>query len=82
MPGQRSGRRPSEVRIRVAGVEVAVSGESREDCLRQLERAVQDVEAEGATCASTHSLPEARYRVTPAGAAYLQGYREGQGDGR
>jgi hypothetical protein len=62
-----SGRRPearplgtSEVRLRVGGVEIAVVGESREDCLRQLERAAQEVEGET-------RLAETRWGLTDAG---------------
>jgi len=35
----------SELRLRVGGVEIAVAGTSREDCLRQLEAAAQEVDA-------------------------------------
>jgi hypothetical protein len=32
------------VRLRIAGVEIRVTGETREDCLRQLEAAVEAVD--------------------------------------
>jgi hypothetical protein len=50
----------SELRIRVGGVELAVAGESREDCLRQLERAAREVDAET-------RLAETRWGLTDAG---------------
>jgi hypothetical protein len=52
--------RVSELRIRVGGVEIAVAGESREDCLRQLERAAQEVDGET-------RLAETRWGLTEAG---------------
>ena len=62
-----SGRRPearplgtSEVRLRVGGVEIAVAGESREDCLRQLEREARVVDGE-------IRLAETRWGLTDAG---------------
>jgi hypothetical protein len=63
----RSGARPlgtSELRLRVGGVEIAVAGESREDCLRQLERAAREVDGET-------RLAETRWRLTEAGRRVL-----------
>ena len=51
----------SELRIRIGGVEIAVTGTSREDCLRQLEAAAEEVDREA----------EARYLVTDAGRRVL-----------
>jgi hypothetical protein len=59
----RSGARPlgtSELRLRVGGVELAVAGESREDCLRQLEAAAREVDEET-------RVAEARWGLTDAG---------------
>lgn len=50
----------SELRIRIGGVEIAVTGTSREDCLRQLEAAAREVDEEERQAAT-------RYRLTPAG---------------
>jgi hypothetical protein len=54
----------SELRLRTGGVEIRVEGESREDCYRQLEEAVREVEREER---------EARWRVTEAGRKALGG---------
>ena len=53
----------SELRVRVGGVEIAVTGESREDCFRKLEAAVQELEREEREARQA----EARWRLTPAG---------------
>jgi hypothetical protein len=61
--GRQTEARPldvSELRIRVGGVEIAVAGESREDCLQQLERAVREVDGET-------RLAETRWGLTDAG---------------
>jgi len=50
----------SELRLRIGGVEIAVVGESRADCLRQLEAAAVEVDAET-------RLAETRYTLTEAG---------------
>ena len=50
----------SELRIRIGGVEIAVAGTDREDCLRQLERAAQEVDEET-------RMAEARWGLTEAG---------------
>jgi len=50
----------SELRIRVGGVEIAVAGADREDCLRQLERAAREVDGET-------RLAETRWGLTEAG---------------
>jgi hypothetical protein len=50
----------SELRLRVAGVEIAVIGESREACLRQLEAAMVEVDGEP-------RQDETRYRLTESG---------------
>jgi ribosomal protein S11 len=50
----------SELRLRVGGVEIAVVGESREDCLRQLDAAAVEVDA-------ATRLAETRYALTEAG---------------
>jgi hypothetical protein len=50
----------SELRLRIGGVEIAVVGESRADCLRQLEAAAQEVDAET-------RLAETRWGLTEAG---------------
>ena len=59
------------MRIRIGGVEIAVVGESREDCLRQLEWAAREVDQEA----------EARWALTPRGRAAARLIRE-QGAGR
>jgi hypothetical protein len=53
------------LRIRIAGVEIAVVGTSREDCLHQLEAAAREVDA-----------GDARYVLTPKGEAALAEERE------
>ena len=53
----------SELRLRVGGVEIRVTGESREDCLQQLLAAAQEVEREDPP----------RYRLTRKGEAALAG---------
>ena len=50
----------SKLRLRVGGVEIRVTGESREDCLRQLEAAVEEVDRE-------QREAEARWALTAAG---------------
>lgn len=66
--GQKSGGGTghSELRIRVGGVEIAVAGESREDCFRQLEQAAQEVDEET-------RLGETRWGLTDAGRRALEG---------
>ena len=59
-------RRPQgigELRLRVGGVEIAVMGTSREDCLRQLEQAVQEVDAETSRATVRWGLTEAGRRA-------------------
>jgi hypothetical protein len=53
----------SELRIRVGGVEIAVAGVSREDCLRQLEAAAQEVDAETRRVETRWGLTEAGRRA-------------------
>lgn len=55
----------AELRIRIGGVEIAVTGTSREDCLRQLDEAAREVDRE----------EEARWLVTEKGREAL-GQRE------
>jgi hypothetical protein len=50
----------SELRLRIGGVEIAVVGESRADCLRQLEAAAREVDGET-------RLAETRWGLTEAG---------------
>lgn len=50
----------SQLRIRIGGVEIVVDGESRQDCLRQLEEAAQEVDGQELEAG-------VRYRVTEAG---------------
>jgi hypothetical protein len=50
----------SELRLRVGGIEIAVAGTSREDCLRQLEAAAQEVDAAARRA-------ETRWGLTAAG---------------
>jgi hypothetical protein len=62
----RTGARPlgvSELRIRVGGVEIAVVGDSREDCLCQLERAAREVDAETRATETRWGLTEAGRRA-------------------
>jgi hypothetical protein len=40
----------SELRIRIGAVEIAVTGTSWEDCLRQLEAACQEVDHQAEAC--------------------------------
>ena len=56
----------SELRLRVGGVEIRVTGVSREDCFRQLEAAAQEVDRETLEA-------ETRYRLTEAGRRALAG---------
>jgi hypothetical protein len=56
----------SELRLRVGGVEIAVVGESRADCLRQLDEAAREVDA-------ATRLAETRYALTEAGRRALAG---------
>ena len=58
----------SELRLRIGGVEIAVTGTSRQDCLQQLEAALREVEAEGAPGAPASD----RWRLTPAGERALE----------
>jgi hypothetical protein len=65
--GQRTGGRAterplrsSELRLRVGGVEIRVTGVSREECLRQLEAAAREVDEET-------RLAETRWELTDAG---------------
>jgi hypothetical protein len=51
----------SELRLRVGGVELAVRGASREDCLRQLAAAAEEVDREALEA-------EARYTLTASAA--------------
>jgi len=65
----RAAERPlgiSELRLRVGGVEIRVTGVSREDCFRQLEAAAQEVDRETLEA-------ETRYRLTEAGRRALAG---------
>jgi hypothetical protein len=50
----------------VGGVEIAVRGENREDCLRQLEAAAEEVDLEEAAA-------EARYTLAAKGRRLLAG---------
>jgi hypothetical protein len=50
----------SELRLRVGGVEIRVTGTSREDCFRQLEAAAREVDEET-------RLAETRWELTDAG---------------
>jgi hypothetical protein len=50
----------SELRLRIGGVEIAVVGESRADCLRQLDAAAREVDGET-------RLAETRWGLTEAG---------------
>jgi hypothetical protein len=66
---RRAAARPpglSELRLLVGGVELRVTGVSREDCFRQLEAAAQEVDQEELEA-------EARYRLTEAGRRALAG---------
>ena len=56
----------SELRLRVGGVEIAVRGASREDCLRQLEQAAEEVGRE-------RPAAEERYTLTAKGRRVLAG---------
>jgi hypothetical protein len=59
----RAAERPlgiSELRLRVGGVEIRVTGVSREDCFRQLEAAAQEVDREALEA-------EARWALTAKG---------------
>jgi hypothetical protein len=61
--GRQAEERPlglSELRLRVGGVEIAVAGTDREDCLRQLKEATEEVDRE-------RREAEARWLVTAAG---------------
>jgi hypothetical protein len=53
----------SELRLRVGGVEIAVAGTDREDCLRQLERAAREVDGETRVAETRWGLTEAGRRV-------------------
>ena len=53
----------SELRIRVGGVEIAVAGTDREDCLKQLERAAREVDEETRQAEARWSLTEAGRRA-------------------
>jgi hypothetical protein len=59
-------REASELRIRVGGVEIRVTGADREDCLRQLAAAAEEVDRE-------ELAAEARYTLTAQGRAALAG---------
>jgi hypothetical protein len=59
-------RAASEFRIRVGGVEIRVAGGSREDCLRQLEAAAEEVDREELEASE-------RYTLTAKGRAVLAG---------
>ena len=56
----------SELRIRIGGVEIAVTGTDREDCLQQLEQAAREVDAE-------ERVAETRWALTAAGRRALEG---------
>jgi hypothetical protein len=66
---RRAAERPlglSELRLRVGGVEIRVTGVSREDCFRQLEAAAQEVERETLEA-------EMRWALTVRGRRALEG---------
>jgi hypothetical protein len=71
MTQTKTARRPrgaSELRLRVGGVEIAVRGDSREDCLRQLAEAAEEVDREEAEAGARYTLT-AKGRRALAGAA-------------
>jgi hypothetical protein len=53
----------SELRLRIGGVEIRVTGESREDCLRQLDAAAEEVDREALAAEAAWTLTAAGRRV-------------------